>query len=112
MMRQCRGEFVVGGRNEVRVLPATLAVNNGDAYLAACVAGFGIVQVPRYRVAAALAAGELIELLPDHPPPALPLSVLYPQQRHLSLRTRVFVDWLAELLVEGSPAYGLADGRH
>lgn len=104
-------EFVVGGRNEIRVLPATLAVNNGDAYLAACVAGFGIVQVPRYRVATALAAGELIEVLPDHPPPALPLSVLYPQQRHLSLRTRVFVDWLAELLAEGSTAYGLADGR-
>ena len=39
----------------------------------------------------------LRELLPDHPPPALPLTVLYPQQRQMPARLRVFIDWLAEL---------------
>ena len=73
-----------------------LAVN-GDAYLAAS-GRLGIVQVPRYRVGQQIADGALVELLPDKPPPDLPLSVLYPHHRHLSPRVRVFVDWLAELL--------------
>lgn len=78
-------------------VPTTLSVNNGDAYLAACEAGLGIVQVPRYRVAEQLAEGALVEILPDLPPPVLPLAILYPHQRHLSPRVRVFVDWLVDL---------------
>ncbi|MBN8441091.1 MAG: LysR family transcriptional regulator [Thauera sp.] len=91
-------EFVVGGRVETRAIPSIVSVNNGDAYLAGCEAGLGIVQVPRYRVAEQIARSELVELLPDLPPPALPLSALYPHHRHLSPRVRVFVDWMAELL--------------
>lgn len=91
-------EFIIAGRLETRSIPSILSVNNGDAYLAACEAGLGIVQVPRYRVSQQIAAGELVELLPDHRPPVLPLSALYPHHRHLSPRVRVFVDWLAERL--------------
>ena len=90
-------EFTVGGKVETRSLAYTVAVNNGDAYVAACEAGFGLIQVPVYHVTRQLAAGTLVELLPDFRPPPLPLTVLYPQNRHLSPRVRVFVDWLAEL---------------
>lgn len=90
-------EFTVGGKVETRSLAHTVAVNNGDAYVAACEAGFGLIQVPVYHVTRQLAAGTLVELLPDFRPPPLPLTVLYPQNRHLSPRVRVFVDWLAEL---------------
>ena len=65
--------------------------------VSACEAGFGLIQVPVYHVTRQLAAGTLVELLPDFRPPPLPLTVLYPQNRHLSPRVRVFVDWLAEL---------------
>ena len=41
--------------------------------------------------------GVMHEILPDTPPPSMPVSVLYPQNRHLSPRVRVFVDWLAEV---------------
>lgn len=95
-------EFAVDGRIETRALPATVAVNNGDAYVAACEAGFGIIQMPSYHVTRQLAAGSLIEILPQHRPPPLPLTVLYPQNRHLSPRVRVFVDWLAELFAAPS----------
>ncbi|MBP7395130.1 MAG: LysR family transcriptional regulator, partial [Zoogloea sp.] len=90
-------EFTVGGKVESRSLAYTVAVNNGDAYVAACEAGFGLIQVPVYHVTRQLAAGTLVELLPEFRPPPLPLTVLYPQNRHLSPRVRVFVDWLAEL---------------
>lgn len=97
-------EFVVAGQTQTLRLSAALAVNNADAYVAACEAGLGIVQVPLYHVAAQLAAGTLLELLPQQRPPALPLSVLYPQHRQLSPRLRVFVDWLAALFAASVPA--------
>ena len=93
-------EFTVDGRVEARSLPYTVAVNNGDAYVAACEAGFGIIQVPLYHVTRQLAAGTLVEVLAGFRAPPLPLTVLYPQNRHLSPRVRVFIDWLAELFAE------------
>lgn len=92
-------EFMVGKRRREVVLPSRVTVNGVDAYLGCCEAGLGIVQFPRYHLADALASGELVELLPDTPPPSLPLTVLYPPQRQMPARLRVFVDWLAELVV-------------
>lgn len=89
-------EFTVDGRHETRELPARIAVNNGDAYVAACIAGFGIIQVPEYHVARALAQGELVEILARHRPPPLPLNVLRPPNRQPSARLRVFIEWLEE----------------
>ena len=42
-------------------------------------------------------AGQLVPVLEGFPPPPMPVSVLYPQSRHLSSRLRVFIDWLAEV---------------
>lgn len=95
-------EFVVDGQMQTLRPPAALAVNNADAYVAACEAGLGIVQAPHYHVAAQLAAGTLVELLPQQRPPALPLSALYPRHRQLSPRLRVFVDWLAALFTDSA----------
>ncbi|WP_431635297.1 LysR substrate-binding domain-containing protein [Dyella sp. KULCS107] len=97
-------EFMVGRRRREVMLPSRLSVSGVDAYLGCCEAGLGIAQFPRYHVADALADGRMIELLPDTPPPPLPLTVLYPQQHHLPARLRVFVDWLAELLTNHGPA--------
>jgi len=44
-----------------------------------------------------IAQGLIQEVLPDNPPPPMPVSVLYPHNRHLSPRVRVFVDWLGEV---------------
>jgi hypothetical protein len=73
-----------------------VAVNNGDAYVAACEAGFGIIQVPATTSPASWPPARWWRCC-GLPPPPLPLTVLYPQNRHLSPRVRVFIDWLAEL---------------
>lgn len=86
-------------RREVQ-LPGQVSVSGVEAYIACCEAGLGLAQLPRYRIAADLAKGRLLEVLPAYPPPPLPLSVLYPPQRHLPQRLRVFVDWLAELMAQ------------
>lgn len=72
-------------------------MTGADVYAGAAIAGLGLVQVPRYRVADELASGQLREVLVDLPPPPLPVSVLYPQNRQLSVRVRAFAQWLGEL---------------
>ena len=91
-------EFMVGQRRRELALPARVTVSGVDAYLGCCEAGLGIAQFPRYHVAEAIERGELVSLLPETPPPPLPMTVLYPQQRHMPARLRVFIDWLATLL--------------
>lgn len=90
-------EFEVGEEVRLVDLPKQVAVNSADGYLAACEAGYGLVQTPYYHVAQQLADGRLRQVLRDVPPPRLPLTALYPPQRHLSTRVRVFVDWLVAL---------------
>lgn len=78
-------------------LPKRLAVNSAEGYLAACVAGYGLVQTPHYHAAQLLREGRLQEVLSDCLAPRLALTALYPQHRQLSPRLRVFVDWLVDL---------------
>lgn len=90
-------EFQMGDEVRLIDLPKQVSVNSADGYLAACEAGYGLVQTPYYHVARQLRDGSLCEILKDIPPPRLPLTALYPPHRQLSQRVRVFVDWLVEL---------------
>ncbi|MDO9437846.1 LysR family transcriptional regulator [Hydrogenophaga sp.] len=90
-------EFTLDGEVRNIDLGGVVSVTGADVYAGAAIAGLGLVQVPRYRVAEELAQGRLIEVLADMPPPPLPVSVLYPQSRQLSARVRVFTQWLGEV---------------
>ena len=79
-----------------RHLRSKVSVNGADLYTGAALAGLGLIQVPRYRIAAELARGELIEVLRTLPPPPMPVSVIYPGNRRLTPRVDVFVSWLSE----------------
>jgi DNA-binding transcriptional LysR family regulator len=87
-------EFMQDGVLRKFTLPVTVTVNSADNYAAMAKLGFGLVQVPRYRVADELATGALVEVLPNYPPTPSPVSLLYPRNRQLSPRVRVFIDWL------------------
>jgi DNA-binding transcriptional LysR family regulator len=89
-------EFVTASGLKLATPPGAVSVSGTEAYTAAALAGLGLVQVPRYRVAGQLANGELVEVLADIPPPTIPVSVLYPHARQLPARVRVFADWLVE----------------
>jgi LysR family transcriptional regulator, regulator for bpeEF and oprC len=90
-------EFVIEGKDQELSLAKTLATNSADGYLAACKAGYGLVQTPYYHAVGPLSRGELVEVLADVPQPTLALTALYPAHRQMSRRVRVFVDWLVEL---------------
>jgi len=93
-------EYVDPASGELRVqrLPASLVVNNSDAYRAACQAGLGIIQAPLHGMQPLLVSGQLIDILPEYRPPALPVTLLYGNRRHLAKRVRLFMNWLAEVL--------------
>ena len=87
-------EFTVDGALRHVTLPATLSVVGAETNVVAARLGLGIIQVPRYHVAADLAAGTLVEILPGYPPSQTPVSLLYPHSRQISPRVRVFMEWL------------------
>jgi DNA-binding transcriptional LysR family regulator len=90
-------EFTVEGEAQEIRLPMRVSANHSDTTADLARQGFGLVQAPRYRFAAELAAGTLVEILPDHPPSPTPLSALYPHNRELSPRLHVFLDFLVDL---------------
>ncbi len=72
--------------------------NNGPALVEACLAGFGIVQLPDYYVAEALQDGKLTPLLSRFAPVSEGVWAVYPQNRHLSPKVRLVVDYMAKHL--------------
>ncbi|MGN7838658.1 LysR family transcriptional regulator [Stenotrophomonas sp. 22385] len=83
-----------------------ITVNSGEAYSAAALAGLGIIQVPRLGARVALAAGTLVEILPECVAEPMPVTLLYAQRRHLPRRVAAFMDWLAALV---TPELGRPD---
>ena len=75
-----------------------VAVNDGNAYVAAGLTGLGVMQAPSFMVEPHLASGTLRRVLAGWRAEVLPLHVVYPPNRHISNRVRVFVDWVAGLL--------------
>ncbi len=90
-------EFMVNGELQEVSIDGALSVFGAEIYSASAVAGLGIIQCPHYRMAELIEQGVMREILQETPPPLMPVSVLYPQNRHMSPRVRVFVDWLAEI---------------
>jgi len=82
-------------RLEVRGRIVT-AVNESNVYLAAGLAGLGVIMAPTFMVEPHIASGALVPLLAGWDTEPMPLYIAYAPHRHLSNKLRVFVDWVAE----------------
>lgn len=80
-----------------------VAVDDGNAYLAAGLAGMGILWLPDYMSKPHVASGELLPLFEDWCLDAMPLYLAYPPNRHVSVKLRVFIDWITALLAVHAP---------
>jgi DNA-binding transcriptional LysR family regulator len=96
-------DFMLGGALQQRELPAIFSVTGPESYLAGLRLGLGIAQVPYFHVQNDLKTGALVEILRDFPPQEIPVSLLYPRSRQLSLRLRVFLDWAAREFTARNP---------
>lgn len=90
-------EFTEGGKIRTVTLPATVSVNAAESLHAAARMGLGLIQAPRYHLERDLAQGRLVEVLAGNRPTPTPVSLLYPHNRQLSPRVRVFIDWLVRI---------------
>ena len=91
-------EYLQGNKVQRVAMAGRVTVSSTDAYQAACLGGLGIIQVPLLGIRDLLASGELVSVLADYLAPPLDVSMLYAGQRHLPLRVRVFMEWLAATL--------------
>jgi LysR family transcriptional regulator for bpeEF and oprC len=90
-------DFTRDGERIVLPMHGKIAVNDSNAYISAGLTGLGILQMTKYALEPYLADGRLELILEDWAIDPLPIHVVYPQNRHLSAKVRVFVEWIAEL---------------
>lgn len=80
-----------------------LAVDDGNAYLAAGQAGLGILWLPRFMVTDSPIGGELERLFADWEMAPMALYLAYAPNRHVSRKLRVFMDWVVEVMAAQVP---------
>ncbi|MEZ5646445.1 MAG: LysR family transcriptional regulator [Burkholderiaceae bacterium] len=83
------------GPVSVKVTPL-MRSNSGDTCCAAALQHQGVVLQPSFLVGHHLQSGALVELLPDYRSQELGVYAVYPSRKHVSLKVRVLVDFLAQ----------------
>lgn len=80
------------------VIRGAICANNGEVLRDAAVQGLGITLLPQFIIHEDIKQGRLQQILPEFV--GLPISacVLYPVNRHLSTKVRLFVDFLVNSL--------------
>ena len=80
-----------------QTLKRSFASNTAEMQLQACLQGIGVALLPIFVADSYLKSGELVELFPEYKTyPERAIYAMYPQNRYLSTRTRLFIDWLSE----------------
>lgn len=90
-IRRAQETVEVRGRHVV-------SADDGNAYLAAGLAGMGALWLPRYMAEPHVARGELLRLFDGWHIDPMPMYLAYPPARHVSARLRAFMGWVDELM--------------
>lgn len=90
--------FIDNGKERNIRLSGRLRYNSGIALADAALKGLGIVQLPNYYLQPHIDSGQLITLLDNYKIPNETIWAIYPQNRHLSLKIRLLIDYLASQL--------------
>ncbi|CAI1119032.1 LysR family transcriptional regulator [Serratia entomophila] len=97
--RECPWEYLTTDGHTHRLdLPSQVVVNNAESYIACCLAGLGLIQIPRFDVQHLLDAGELLEVMPGYRAASMPVALIYPHRRQRSRRLAVFHAWFESLI--------------
>lgn len=88
--------FRENGRNQDLRVSGNWRSNNGRSLLRAARAGLGLVQLPSFYVDQDIIDGALLPVLEDYNPTDTGVWAVYPHNRHLSAKVRLFVNFLAD----------------
>jgi DNA-binding transcriptional LysR family regulator len=91
-------EYRDGNRWRERPMHCQVTVNNADAFEAACLAGLGIMQAPRWRRDEVIEQGLLVEILPELTCAPMPVSLVHAHGRNVPKRVRAVMSWLAKMV--------------
>jgi DNA-binding transcriptional LysR family regulator len=72
--------------------------NNGDTCRAVALAHQGVILQPTFLVGDDLAAGRLVEILPEYRSIELGIYAVYPTRKHVAPKVRALVNFLEEKL--------------
>lgn len=95
-----RWVFSNDGKEVVADIAPRLFVNTADAGVTAAVSGIGIVRALSYQVESLMVSGVLEPLLAGYESTRYPISLVYPSQRQVPLKLRVFLDMMIPRLRE------------
>ncbi|GGY96290.1 LysR family transcriptional regulator [Pseudoduganella plicata] len=87
-----------------------LRTDDGNAYLAAGLAGLGVLWLPDYMARGHVGTGALVPLFDDWHVEPMPLYIAYPANRHVGRKVRVFIDWMVELMAQDVDRQGSRPG--
>jgi LysR family transcriptional regulator for bpeEF and oprC len=96
-------QFEIDGASVDVNMNVALATSDMEACALCSANGAGLIQAPRFVLAPYFESGALEEVLAQWRPRPRPLVAVYPRRRHVTLKARMFVDWIAELF-EGCPS--------
>lgn len=74
----------------------TLCANNAEVLRDAAVKHRGVALLPAFLAEQQLKSGALRIILPDYKSPLIALYAIYPPTRHLTMKVRLFIDFLVE----------------
>ncbi|WP_372758676.1 LysR family transcriptional regulator [Litorivivens sp.] len=91
--------YLSNGEETVQIQPeGNWRSDNGAALLSAARCGLGIASLPFFSVMEDISQGNLTQVLPEWSQYPQPVWIMYPQQRHLPIKVRLFIDYLMEEL--------------
>ncbi|MFC4254848.1 LysR family transcriptional regulator [Altererythrobacter xixiisoli] len=96
--RGSRWTFSDGSRDHVVELRPRLRSDNAVAVYRAALAGAGVTLLSHILAEPAIAAGQLVPLMPGYPPARLPIVAVYPSRRNMAPRVRAVLDFLIDAI--------------
>lgn len=96
--RELPWDYFVSGNERQVAVPSRVIVNNAESYIACCVSGLGLIQIPRFDVQHLLDRDELVEVMPEFRAAPMQVSFVYPNRRPRSRRLNTFIQWFETLM--------------
>lgn len=105
---QQRGwHFRENSKNVIVKTTGNLDCNDGELLHRWCLEGLGLAWRSTWEIQSQLASGELVTVLDEYALSNYDIMAIYPQQLHLPLKTRFFIDQLKSIYAQ--PGYWTQD---
>lgn len=85
-------------------------VNNAEMYIACCLAGLRLIQVPAFDLRDLEWAGALVDVLPDQPSSPMRVAVVLTNRPSLVATAKAYADWAERMITQSLDGTGTGEG--